>query len=107
SGTITSQNYPENYPLNSKCSYGITVPDGMIIKLTFTDFEVEMEANCNFDSVTVHDNDDIYGTFCGTIVPSSIYTKQNRVGIILTSDGYATRKGFSLDFLAVAGKVER
>ena len=41
--TFTSENYPADYPHNTKCGYTIMVPEGYSITLTFTDFQLEAE----------------------------------------------------------------
>lgn len=45
-GTLTSPNYPSNYPDNVDCYYYITVSTGYIIQLTVDDFCTE--ACCDF-----------------------------------------------------------
>ena len=64
-GTITSPNYPRNYPDNARCSWRITVGEGNIIELVFLDFEIEAASpikGCgNQDFVTVFDRELTYG----------------------------------------------
>ncbi|VDI54376.1 cubilin [Mytilus galloprovincialis] len=54
-GTLTSPNYPSNYPNYIDCYYYITVSTGYIIQLTVDDFCTE--ACCDF--LMVYDGDDI------------------------------------------------
>ena len=55
SGSLTSPNYPENYPdnLNMK-EYKITVAAGKKIELTIDDLDIETESSCGYDSLKVY-----------------------------------------------------
>ena len=41
SGSFSSPNYPRDYDNNLRCSWGITVPSGYLVKVTFGSFKVE------------------------------------------------------------------
>jgi hypothetical protein len=43
-GTITSPSYPDQYPVNKKCSWSIRAPPLHKIKLSFKEFELEESA---------------------------------------------------------------
>lgn len=47
SGTITSPNHPNVYPLSVDCTYTIKVPAGKKVSLAFSRFEVEVEEGRN------------------------------------------------------------
>ena len=51
SGQITSPRYPANYSYYMEESTVIQVADGARIQLTFHDFDVEYEENCQYDNV--------------------------------------------------------
>ena len=51
-GTVSSPNYPNNYPSNSDCTWTITIPEGIIL-LSFTNLDVESNSGCTYDSVKV------------------------------------------------------
>ena len=52
-GTLSSPNYPSNYPNKRECVYKIVVGVNMQIKLNFTDFQLEYSATCNYDYVEI------------------------------------------------------
>ncbi|XP_077868919.1 A disintegrin and metalloproteinase with thrombospondin motifs 18-like [Saccoglossus kowalevskii] len=54
-GVVISPNYPDQYPNNAHCVTMITVDTAKIIKLSFTDFNVELQTTCNHDYVKVWD----------------------------------------------------
>lgn len=54
-GTLTSPNYPYNYPDYVDCYYYITVSTGYIIQLTVEDFCTE--ACCDFLTVRIEKKD--------------------------------------------------
>ena len=51
-GTVTSPNYPNDYPNNVYCEWTITVPEEVIL-LTFNDLNIEFEEECYYDSLKV------------------------------------------------------
>ena len=51
SGQVTSPRYPANYSYYMEESTVIQVADGARIQLTFHDFDVEYEENCQYDNV--------------------------------------------------------
>ena len=53
SGSIRSPNYPRNYNNYHRCSWGITVPSGYRIELTFQSFNTEQ----GFDKLDIYDGD--------------------------------------------------
>ena len=52
-GTLSSPNYPSNYPNKRECVYKIVVGVNMQIKLNFTDFQLEYSATCSYDYVEI------------------------------------------------------
>lgn len=52
-GAISSPHYPNPYPLNLECVWKLIAPRGYAIWATFHDFDVETEANCDYDSVDI------------------------------------------------------
>lgn len=46
SGSFHSPGYPNNYPDNAECFWGIDCDKGETVKITFNKFEVEDDANC-------------------------------------------------------------
>ena len=119
---VTSPNYPDNYPDNFKRTDVIQVESGKILRLEFTNFEVEFDSWCGDDyDYVYHDYDyvkitDGNGTTlmdrsCGYssydpshsyyFLPPSITTSTNRVEILFFTDGQETSTGWSLSWSAV------
>lgn len=48
-GVIKSPQYPDNYPIDKKCIWKITVSPGNQILLNVTDFKIESYMNCRYD----------------------------------------------------------
>lgn len=52
-GTITSPNYPAQYPPNSLCKWEVVAPIGYHIELKFNAFEMQRSTNCTKDYLKV------------------------------------------------------
>jgi hypothetical protein len=52
-GEITSKNYPEEYPSNYDCTYVIIYPEEAIIRVEVSEFELEYDYDCEYDSLEV------------------------------------------------------
>ena len=78
-----------------------------VIVFTFTDFNLESQSSCNYDSVTVHDGDSInalpLGKFCGSVAPPPTTTSGNSATLRFKTDGSTTLRGFSIDYVASDG----
>lgn len=56
SGTISSPNYPNNYPTNQNCVWLVNVGLGYKVTLSFEAFEMEVDNNCEFDYLQVNES---------------------------------------------------
>lgn len=65
-GSFSSPNYPDDYPMNRDCIFKIIVGVNMQIRLNFTDFELEGSSpSCMFDFVEIRwTESDFYSFFC-------------------------------------------
>lgn len=52
-GVVESINFPRPYPFNRNCTYVIDAGLGNTINATFSHFELENHANCEYDYVMV------------------------------------------------------
>ena len=52
--TLTSPNYPNDYPNGVDCVWYITAPVGFHIWLNVTDLLTESHSSCGFDSLTLY-----------------------------------------------------
>lgn len=64
-GQFTTPNYPNEYPNDINCKWNITVPNGYLIQLNFTQFEIESTNYCTFDYVKVKGKNKMLGPYCG------------------------------------------
>ncbi|CAH1263655.1 CHRNA9 [Branchiostoma lanceolatum] len=101
SGSFNSTNYPNNYPDDHDCRYVISVPPSKVIRLTFTDFDVED----TYDYVYVYDGNTTDSTFeiaslSGTSIPDPVTSTGSVMTVRLVTDMSVTRKGFQANYTA-------
>ena len=53
---ITSPNHPDNHPVSLDCSYVIRVPEGKIVTLSFSHFDLEGAAGRLLTKNVHHDD---------------------------------------------------
>ena len=83
--TITSPEYPENYPDDQNCEWFVTYRKGKIIMVQFQEFNVEYEYRCNFDFLELRDGNNqsspmLGKRICGEFIttkPRTIFTSSN------------------------------
>jgi len=106
-GVVESPNYPDNYDDNMDEEYPIIVDEGDVVKLTFTDFDIEKDdwGTCWYDSVVVWDRDGtvLLDMACGTVPPEPITSNTNRITVWFHSDGDTNKRGFRAEWEAVEG----
>ncbi|XP_035665219.1 uncharacterized protein LOC118408509 [Branchiostoma floridae] len=100
-GSFTSPNYPDNYPDEHDCRYEISVTPSKVIRLTFTEFDVENK----YDYVYVYDGkttDSILkmATLTGKSTPKPVTSTGSFMTVQLVSDGSQNRKGFQARYAA-------
>ena len=105
SGSITSPNYPRNYPNSKTCRWIITVPEGHRVKLTFHTFLLEtciVPSICTCDHVEVRDGQDggsfKLGEYCGKRTPDPAYSTGRFMWIEFKSDSRTTDTGFRASY---------
>uniref|UniRef100_U3KLX7 Cubilin n=1 Tax=Oryctolagus cuniculus TaxID=9986 RepID=U3KLX7_RABIT len=101
SGTLTSPNFPNNYPHNLECIYRITVETGKQIALHFTNFSLEESffGVCVGDFVEIRDggyeNSPFLGKYCDSTLPPTIISHSNKLWLKFKSDMTDSKSGFS------------
>ncbi|XP_049840781.1 cubilin-like [Schistocerca gregaria] len=105
--TITSPNYPQQYPRNIDCEWTIRLPPGERLSIEFTDFELEDSRSCIFDFVELRDGNSeespLIGRYCGVYGPPTFLSNNNKLYLRFRTDMSITRKGFSMKYHAVCG----
>ncbi|XP_078540815.1 astacin-like metalloendopeptidase [Lissotriton helveticus] len=102
-GTVTSENYPEDYPANLDCGYYISAPSGNTISLTFTDFDLEPSfPRCHIDYLAIYNgptnNDPLIGLYCGSGPIPPVVSTGNTLLLQFHSDSSEQRKGFQAEY---------
>nr|BAU68232.1 hatching enzyme [Hynobius tokyoensis] len=106
SGTITSNNYPNNYPPKQQCGYYIWAPAGSKIQLKFNDFSLEPDSTwCQIDYLSIYDGptekDRMIGRYCGTKPPATLVSTGNAMFLWFYSDDSIQMKGFQATYTYV------
>ncbi|CAG9792216.1 unnamed protein product [Diatraea saccharalis] len=88
---------------NQKCTWVLIAPEGMHIKITWNNFEIENHVTCDSDYVELieidsSNNNETLGKFCGVSHPPSLTTTTNRLMIRFQSDASIRSAGFSLSY---------
>ncbi|XP_028748172.1 complement C1s subcomponent [Peromyscus leucopus] len=103
-GEISSPNYPNPYPENSRCEYQIQLEEGFQVVVTIRreDFDVEpadSEGNCQ-DSLTFAAKNQQFGPYCGNGFPGPqiIETHSNTLDIVFQTDLTGQEKGWKLRY---------
>ena len=50
---LSSPHYPYEYPANLECVWKLIAPKGYAIKLSFHDFDIEWDQNCEYDFLDI------------------------------------------------------
>ncbi|KAJ8044114.1 Subtilisin-like protease 8 [Holothuria leucospilota] len=103
SGTdIYSPGYPSDYGNSLNCPYTAVAAAGDIVELSFTHFDLESSTTCAFDKLSVYDGSDstatLLGEYCGSDIPSAVYSTSNQMYLEFTTDSSVTYSGFHATF---------
>jgi cubilin len=102
-GTLSSPNYPEQYPNDAYCEWFVEAPRGHYIEFTLTDLRLESNVNCSAgDFLEIRDVNST-GTqllmACGVDIPlGTITTSDSFAYVRFQSNGQNTNNGFRLSF---------
>ena len=107
-GTITSQNYPNDYPPSTICLYHIQAPSNNKIKLIFHMVDIEKDKKCSYDFLEVWEvrdsNFHLTDRICGNNHVHPIVSNDNNLFIKFQSDNVSQHQGFKLEFNHVPPK---
>ncbi|XP_039892071.1 ovochymase-2 isoform X1 [Simochromis diagramma] len=104
--SIHSPNHPQAYSNDCVLHWVIHAPLGHVVKLEFTDFDLEESERCLYDSLTVLG--DVEGTeeialLCGGSIPPPVLSYHSTMVLRFTSDSSIARRGFraTLTFISI------
>ncbi|XP_014264827.2 ovochymase-2 isoform X3 [Maylandia zebra] len=104
--SIHSPNHPQAYSNDCVLHWVIHAPLGHVVKLEFTDFDLEESERCLYDSLTVLE--DVEGTeeialLCGGSIPPPVLSYHSTMVLRFTSDSSIARRGFraTLTFISI------
>uniref|UniRef100_A0A4W3K7X0 Cubilin n=1 Tax=Callorhinchus milii TaxID=7868 RepID=A0A4W3K7X0_CALMI len=92
-GSLTSPNYPNDYPSLVECIYTITVKNNKQIRLNFTDFELDGYSDYVEIRNGGYETSNLIGTFSET-APPLILSHSNRLWIKFSSNSFFEKRGF-------------
>ena len=97
---IMSLNHPSNYPDNQDKEYPISVDDGFVIGLWFTEFKIEEHSSCGYDWVQVVDGDGtvLLDKSCGETKPARITSRTKSLTVKFQSDSSENFAGFCAEY---------
>lgn len=102
---LASPGYPNRYTPNLRCNYTLVAPKDKYIRVKFTDFQLEVKKNCDFDNVTIFrkldyvmtDSLDLSETFCSGNTPP-IQRGKDKMWIVFQTDKFVQKKGFHFTY---------
>ena len=97
--SISSPNFPENYPIGAYLYYVLEAPKGRKIDILFKYFDIRFEQRCTNDWVVILDSDgsDLLQRSCGDTIPAPITSRTNQATLVFFSNTFSTRQGFQAD----------
>ena len=104
SGVLTSPNFPANYPLDLHERKTIEVAKGSVIKIHFTDFNLEvvgqLEGTEPVDYLEITDGDGTMLERFGEMwsLPHDVTSNSETVHILFHTDESVTRSGWRLEW---------
>ncbi|XP_069383825.1 ovochymase-2 isoform X3 [Paralichthys olivaceus] len=102
---VQSPNYPQSYSNDCVLRWVVYAPRGHVVKVEFTDVELEESDRCLYDSLTVLadvEQTEELAVLCGRSVPPPVLSFHNVVVLQFSSDSSITHRGFraTLSFIS-------
>ncbi|XP_006894385.1 PREDICTED: cubilin-like [Elephantulus edwardii] len=101
-GVIRSPFYPNPYPGERICTWSIHQPQGQVVVLNFTGFEIGDSAHCDTDYIEIGSSSVLdspeNNKYCGTEVPSIITSVHNILFVTFVKSSSMQNHGFIAKF---------
>ena len=96
---VVSPNYPQKYSDNLDEVVPIATEVGKVLVLEFTTFDIEYQADCKYDSLTIIDVDGttLMEKSCGNDLPPQITSRTNQVQLEFITDSSVTGRGWVIN----------
>ncbi|XP_075884572.1 mannan-binding lectin serine protease 1 [Nelusetta ayraudi] len=94
-GVLQSPNFPAPYPRETRRHWNISVPDGLHVRLYFSQFDLEPSYLCEYDYVKVEAEGELLALYCGREATDTEAVPAARV---ITSPGNSLSLLFVSDF---------
>ena len=106
SGSISSPNYPQTYPVATDCVWEIETEPGSRVELTISNFDIESATGCNFDFLRIHGGLDESAPELTTLChrqehPVVVTSSGNRMYVHFHSDVSIRGRGFLASFQTI------
>ncbi|XP_067858399.1 deleted in malignant brain tumors 1 protein-like isoform X2 [Heptranchias perlo] len=101
SGSFASPNYPQQYPINSQCTWYIRVGINQRIKLNITDLQMVTGASCKFNHVEIYNGPSMNSALIAKICSESeriFISSSNSMTVHFTTDFSLSNQGFSANY---------
>ncbi|KAL5003987.1 hypothetical protein ScPMuIL_017443 [Solemya velum] len=109
-GKLTSRNDHGLYFDNEHCEINLTVPEGKLVLVNFSYFQLEDSIGCKSDFLQITDMGGTKSSkiFCGRIPESRIWVSEtNQIKVVFHTNSNQNYKGFELNFKNIsAGEID-
>ncbi|XP_024431584.2 cubilin [Desmodus rotundus] len=99
-GHLKSPGWPDNYNNNLDCTVTLSAPQNHAISLFFHSFGIEDSSGCRRDFLEVRNGSEssapLLGTYCGTLLPNPIFSRNNELYLRFKSDGATSSRGYEI-----------
>ena len=106
-----SPNYPSSYPDNKYCTWKVTAPIGVKIRVERFNYSLESKSNCGYDSLKIYDGSSTgsgrLAELCGTNTYGGITSSANKLFFVFNSYGSSTYKGFQIALTIIGMKMNK
>ncbi|XP_038623874.1 complement C1r subcomponent [Tachyglossus aculeatus] len=109
-GSVSSLDYPQPYPPDTRCNYSIRVDRGLSLTLKFLEpFEIDdhQQVRCPYDQLQIYAGGRLLEEYCGTKNPGVLDTGSNAVDLVFLTDESGFSRGWKLRYSSKAVQCPR